>query len=315
MSKKKPYRKRRKGKAKQEEPAMPDPRAMERITADLSRMLSDQEFNSIDEAKAYMEALLTSGAPLPSQSPVSPLAEAQNLVYDAWEASGPLRLSLAREALDISEDCADAWAILAQEAAGSLHEARVLYEAGVRAGERALGQEAFDEYAGHFWGVMETRPYMRARFGLAECLWARGHHQEAIDHFQEMLQLNPGDNQGIRYVLMSYLLEEGQDDDLDRLFDSYDDDQSAVGLYTRALTLFRREGTTDLARKSLQEALGFNRFVPDYLLQRKKMPAQLPEHMGFGDEDEAVVYVATNGHLWHEDEGAIEWLQRIIKLS
>ncbi len=294
---------------------MPDPRAMEKITADLSRMLSDQDFNSIDEAKAYMEALLTSGAPIPSQSPVSPLAEAQNLVYDAWEASGPLRLSLAREALDISEDCADAWAILAQEAAGSLHEARVLYEAGVKAGERALGEEAFEEYAGHFWGVMKTRPYMRARSGLAECLWALGHHQEAIDHFQEMLQLNPGDNQGIRYMLMSYLLEEGQDDDLDRLFDSYAGDQSAVGLYTRALTLFRREGTTDLARKSLQEALGFNRFVPDYLLRRKKLPAQLPEYTGFGDEDEAVVYVAYNGHLWREDEKAIDWLRRLVKAS
>ncbi len=52
MSKKKPYRKGRKRKAKPEDPTMPDPRAMEKMTADLGRMLSDQEFDSIDEAKA-----------------------------------------------------------------------------------------------------------------------------------------------------------------------------------------------------------------------------------------------------------------------
>jgi tetratricopeptide (TPR) repeat protein len=315
MSKKKPNRKRRKGKAKQEEPPMPDPRAMEKMTADLTRMMRDQEFKSIDEAQSYMEELLNSGGPLPSQRPSSPLEKAQDLVYEAWEASGPDRLDLALEALDISEDCADAWIILAEEVAGSLHEARVLYAEGVRAGERALGEEIFEEMSGHFWGVLETRPYMRARAGLAESLWSLGHRQEAVDHYQDMLRLNPGDNQGIRYILLTCLLEEGPENDLDTLFNSYDDDGSAPWLYSIALTVFRREGATASARKSLQEALSSNRFVPDYLLRRKKLPAQLPEYMGFGDKDEAVIYVVYNGHLWLEEEGAIEWLRRIVKAS
>ena len=28
----------------------------------------------------------------------------------------------------------------------------------------------FEEHAGHFWGILETRDYMRARFALVEAL-------------------------------------------------------------------------------------------------------------------------------------------------
>ena len=60
----------------------------------------------------------------------------------------------------------------------------------------ALGAEGFEEYAGHFWGFLETRPYMRARAGLAIALIKLGDESAAIEHFRAMLKLNPNDNQG-----------------------------------------------------------------------------------------------------------------------
>ena len=48
------------------------------------------------------------------------------------------------------------------------------YAKGVEAGEQALGPEGFEEYAGRFWGFLETRPYMRARAGLAAALLKLG---------------------------------------------------------------------------------------------------------------------------------------------
>ena len=77
------------------------------------------------------------------------------------------------------------------------------------AGERALGAQAFEEDVGHFWGLLETRPYMRARAGLAASLWTAGDEVEAVEHYQDMLRLNPGDNQGHRYVLLGCLLQMG----------------------------------------------------------------------------------------------------------
>ena len=44
------------------------------------------------------------------------------------------------------------------------------------------------------------------------------------------------------------------------------------------------------------------------LFGRKKMPRQLPEYVSFGDEREAVSYVAGASKAWHETEGALAWL-------
>jgi hypothetical protein len=54
-----------------------------------------------------------------------PRYRAEDLVYEAWEAAGPRRAVLARKALALWPDCADGYALLAQEAS-SLEEARAL---------------------------------------------------------------------------------------------------------------------------------------------------------------------------------------------
>ena len=73
-----------------------------------------------------------------------PRYRAEDLIYEAWEAAGPRRVVLARKALALWPDCADAYELLAQ-AASSLEEARELLERGVVAGERAVGWRVFVE--------------------------------------------------------------------------------------------------------------------------------------------------------------------------
>ena len=67
------------------------------------------------------------------------LFQAQDLMYEAFDAQGARRVALAREALAISPDCADAYLLLAEETASSAEEAQELLTQGVAAGERALG--------------------------------------------------------------------------------------------------------------------------------------------------------------------------------
>jgi tetratricopeptide (TPR) repeat protein len=162
----------------------------------------------------------------------TPLAKAQALMYQAFEEPDEQkRLQLAKDALAVSPDCADAYVLLAEHAT-SRKEALRLYEQGVAAGERALGVEAFQRDAGHFWGLLETRPYMRARLGLAHSLRAAGRRDEAVEHLRDMLRLNPNDNQGVRYTLAGPLLFLDRDDDLDRLLQQYDE-PSATWAYTK----------------------------------------------------------------------------------
>ena len=141
-----------------------------------------------------MEALLTSLGGM-IQGKRSLLDQAQDLIYDAWEAPTRQRaVALAQKALMVSQDCADAYVLLAEKTAESVEEAIELYRKGVEAGERALGKRAFKKAVGHFWGLLETRPYMRARAGLAQCLWEAGRREEAVENYWDMLRLNPNDN-------------------------------------------------------------------------------------------------------------------------
>ena len=180
---------------------------------------------------------------------------------------------------------------LLAEHAQTAEEARKHYEQGVAAGERALGKQAFKEYAGHFWGILETRPYMRAREGLALCLWEAGQREEAAEHYQELLRLNPNDNQGVRYSLATLLLDLDRDEDLRRLVAEYEDDASAVWAYTKTLLAFREGGDAPLANKLLKQATKVNKHVPAYLLGHKQLPREQPPYITMGGEDEAVSYV------------------------
>ncbi len=305
-----PSRKPRHGQRQQAAPVPFDRRVMEQQMQAITRLLEGHDFASLDEANAFIQQQLASGQPL-AAPPATPLEEAQELVYQALETTGPRRLRLAREALARSPECADAYVLLA-EASRDPQEARTLYEQGVRAGERALGPAAFREDVGHFWGILETRPYMRARQGLAAVLWALGERQAAIGQVQDLLRLNPGDNQGLRYTLATWLLATGDDAALADLLGHYPDEGSATWAYTRALATFRRQGAGGPADAALREALTTNPFVPAYLLGLKPLPRRLPAYVGFGDEDEAVAYLAEAAEPWLTSPQALAWLATVV---
>jgi tetratricopeptide (TPR) repeat protein len=233
---------------------------------------------------------------------------AQDLMYEAFDAKGARRAALAREALAISPDCADAYLLLAEETATSLEEARELLQQGVSAGERALGPEPFEDDVGYFWGLIETRPYMRARAALAETLWALGRHEQAVEHQRELLRLNPNDNQGVRYRQAEYLLALDRYEELDELFAAYEDDAAAAFAYTKALAAFRRRGDSPESRELLAEARKTNPHVPAYLAGRTRLPARLPDYVGFGDASEAIDYAVGAKQQWESVPGALAWL-------
>jgi tetratricopeptide (TPR) repeat protein len=244
----------------------------------------------------------------------SSIDEAQEIMYDAWEATSRRRaVELARKALLVSADCADAYVFLAEVTAKTPQEAIDLYWQGVEAGERALGKKAFKNDVGHFWGLLETRPYMRARAGLAQSLWEAGQREEAVDHYGDLLQLNPNDNQGIRDMLMPCLIELNRDKDAEKLYKQYENDHMAVWTYSRALLDFCKHRESPTADKSLEAAIKRNKHVPLYLLGRKKLPNNLPDHYGIGDQNEAVLYASENCEAWRSTPGGLEWLAAKVK--
>jgi len=236
---------------------------------------------------------------------------AQELMFEAWDADDrPTRVALAHKALAVSADCADAYLLLAQEEATTLDEAVALLCEGVAAGERALGPAAFRDDAGDFWGLIDTRPYMRTRLALAQALWEIGRPDEAAGHASELLRLNPDDNQGVRYLLVKWLLVLGRDAEAAGLLKRYRDDEDGQWAWPAALAAFRRSGDKPAARKALAAAVAANRFVAPYLTERRKRPKAMPPYYSPGDQAEAAIYLDAGGaDAWAATPGALAWLR------
>lgn len=240
---------------------------------------------------------------------------AQEKAFEAMEA--PLageRIALAREALALSPLCADAYLVLARETADA-NEALELYRRAVAGGAEALGETAFQDDVGSFWGLIQTRPCMRARHELALALWRLGHRDEAVAHYYEMLRLNPDDNQGIRYLLIDALLELGREADAGALLKRYRDDSSARWTWSAALLAFRRTGNSAPARKALAKAVEANRHVSAYLLGAKPLPPTLPGFIGMGDESEAVAYAHYAVGAWAAAPDAKGWVADALAIA
>lgn len=274
----------------QSDPPPFDRRALEGGLADLTRQVSGS-----------------------SAKPLTKLQKAQGLMYQAWDEDDPAqRLILAHRALALSRNCADAYVLLAEEQADTVGRALDLYQQAVKAGERALGKRFFAENTVDFWAMLETRPYMRALEGLAGTLWRLGRREEALARYRQMLQLNPSDNQGMRYLLLELLFELERMEDVEALLNEYRNDTLADFGYARALTEFQRRGPTAVAVRLLRKALRQNPHVPAYLTRRKRVPGHLPDRIELGGESEAAAYAARFLVPWRRTPGAVDWLVEVM---
>ena len=235
-------------------------------------------------------------------------AEAQEHVYQAWECSDPDQVWMhVREALALDPDCVDALAIAANSIEKDNERIKALRSV-VGVAERKLGEDFFIENRGYFWGLVQTRPYMRTRSALAEALTDAGRRKEAIEHLEEMLELSRDDNMGNRHVLRAHYLAEGRADDARRILDQFSDeidwgDPAWASVLERCLAR-----DTDGARKALADARKSNAAVEAYLLGKRRLPQHRPEYLSPGDESEAVTVALNQRDAWQAHPKALAWL-------
>ncbi len=227
----------------------------------------------------------------------------------AEDATHPLEMipHLLR-AVRLDPACLDARMLLATIAGGPRDELIEEFQQILVTGETDLGKGFFQENRGDFWLLIETRPYMRARARLAELLQDAGRIDEAISHFEAMLQLNPNDNQGVRYTLMCCYLQTGKLEDARKLFSRYNE-ETALWLWSRVLERY-------LATE-LPEAIGLlararrgNRYFEEFLTKRRALPKDPPPYYSPGSVSEAVVCIATIGRAWMQYPEVLMWLNK-----
>jgi tetratricopeptide (TPR) repeat protein len=236
--------------------------------------------------------------------------EAQQLVYDAWEAKTDVQQrKLMQRALQLNPNNVDALLYLFDGAGLAGEEELQALRNIVAAGERDLGAEAFKNWVGGFWGVVETRPYMRARKRLAECLRDGGRIEEAIREYEEMLRLNPNDNQGLRYILMPDYLMLSRLDAAEKLFSKYKEcEYSTAFAWCRVLERFLSTDLPDAA-KALGVARKQNPHTEAYIKGQRKPPREMPGLYQPGSKDETLCFAENLRAAWKAHPDALQWLE------
>ncbi len=234
--------------------------------------------------------------------------QAQELAFDAMEAESKAQArKLAKRALKLDPDCVDALVVMNDLDARTTKELIVGLQKAVAAGERSLGAQFIRENTGHFWMLIETRPYMRAMEQLAGLLFAGGLNLDAIHIYEKMLKLNPNDNQGVRDSLLGAYLSADDLEGAARLLKRYKGDAGANFAWGRVLERFLA-GDPAGAAVALETARQSNPFVELYMTTQKRIPDDLPEMYQLGSEEEAVLCMNAVGRAWALKRDAVFWL-------
>ncbi len=246
--------------------------------------------------------------PVRDHEPGTMKARARELALSAMSAESTTeQLELAVKAVVLDPRCTDALIILADVFEETDDYIEAMHLIVMRAAED-LSPELFERERGHFWELLETRPYMRARFQLALTLRYEKEFDQAIGECEGILNLNPNDNLGCRFVLLGLYFETKDLDTAASLLSRYPDDGSALFAWSRVL-LAVLKGDTTIGEAELQNAREANKHVEGYLTGKKHTPEKLPESFFPGDVSEAIACAVELGDVWADRPEAVRWLK------
>lgn len=239
------------------------------------------------------------------------LKKANKIANEAWNQKNyKKKAKLAKEALKISENCAEAYIILSYDNSLSINEQKILVLKAVEAAKNVIGEENINKYIGKFLDLEVTRPYYSAKYRLGNLLWNINEKLEAIKEFTDLINLDPEDRLLIRGVLLSWLITENLDEEVLNVLNKYKNDYLPSTKFSKALYLFKI-GKLEEAERALRIANASNPFVIDYIIKQKRIPTNPPELKSLGTEEDAVYYMKNAEIAWNSVNGARSWVKEL----
>jgi len=148
--------------------------------------------------------------------------------------------------------------------AGKLKQAEEHFRAAAEAGGRSL------EHDGKRvpWACLENRPYLRALGNLALTLAAQRRWRDALSLHEELLRLNPDDNQGVRFLIgLEYLRVGNARAALKNLLRTSEEEPGCT--FGLALATLISKGPNADVGEALLAGFASNRYVAPMLLGEK----------------------------------------------
>ena len=223
------------------------------------------------------------------------------------------------KALECDSDCLEAEYFLAViESNGDFKKCLEESQKVLEHGEKLMRERGFlPDQVGRFWDIEETRPYMRVLDNYADILISRQMYDEAIKIQERMIELNPGDNQGVRWTLSHLYAMTLDEEGAEKLLNMYPDDASSVHLMGHAELYYRLnkpQKVKEILRSIKEINIGFGEFV-GALGSSNRLNAiragRNPYGIAIATADELVYEYDTYAYVYEAAKGFERWLKKI----
>ena len=219
------------------------------------------------------------------------LDDAYELLEKAENAKSKTQaIKYAKEAYDMCPDCFDAILFQAHLEENPLKRWKLLDE-GLEFEKDRLEEEGYFEKdnIGHFYGIFETRPYIRGLYAKADYLILDGKVKQARNVCKEILRLNENDNMGARYLLMAIYAYFEEENDMLKLYKKYPEED--LEMLFPLFILYYKQGNDKKALEYLDRINKANphfiKFFKGTMKENKDIPYR---HYAKGDSSEVIMY-------------------------
>jgi tetratricopeptide (TPR) repeat protein len=160
------------------------------------------------------------------------------------------------------------------------------------------------------WGFVENRPFLRLYHSFGLQLMKRAETEKALEVFENILALNPNDNQGARGLAVECYFALKRPEEVLSFCRQYPGEMMEHLIYGRALAMFQLCKVKEAA-KALDVAItNYPLIATELLMTKHRKPKGIKEgYVTLGGPDQAFLYWKEHGKYWAETPGAIEFLR------
>ena len=189
----------------------------------LQEFLKNNNVENIDEANEKLQEFIKMYNNREIEYENTPLDDAYEILEEAQNAKNEKEaIKLAKKAYEKSKECFDAILFQCDLEENGIRRMKLLDDGLEFEKNRLTKEKYFDkENIGHFYGIFETRPYIRGLVNKAEYLLEEGKISQAENVCREVLRLNENDNMGARYLLMAIYATLEKENDMLKLYKKY----------------------------------------------------------------------------------------------
>ena len=197
---------------------------------------------------------------------------------------------------------------------GKSQEAQLLWQQAVNIGMQCFIEQFSSTGNKLEWGWLENRPFLRSYHSLGLQYMESGNTEMALSIFKTILSLNPGDNQGVRALVVDCCLKLKMYKDVLTVCKDSQADHMAETIYGRVLALVALKQLAK-AEKAFRQAVAVLPLVAAEIVKaRHPRPRNMDEgRYTVGGADQAWYYWQEAGNYWEEVPGAIDFVREGLK--